>query len=38
MIERLWVKIPAGAAEEFSSPGSSFCDDSYFDICSTLVS
>ena len=35
MIERLRVPIPAGAAEEFSTPGSTFCADSYFSICST---
>ena len=34
MIERLRVQIPAG---EFSSPGSTFCADSYFGICSTPV-
>ena len=27
-----WVQIPAGAAGEFSSPGSTFCADSYFGI------
>ena len=30
MIERSRVSIPAGAAREFSSPGSAFCADSYF--------
>ena len=25
MIERFWVRIPAGAVGEFSSPGSTFC-------------
>ena len=30
MIERSRVRIPAGAAGEFSSPGSTFCADSYF--------
>ena len=30
MIERSWVQIPAGTAGEFSSPGSTFCADSYF--------
>ena len=35
MIERLRVRIPAGAAGEFSSPGSTFCADSYFGIRST---
>ena len=29
MIERLPVRIPAGAAEKFSSPESSLCADSY---------
>ena len=37
MIERSWVRIPAGAAGEFSSPSSPFCADSYFGICSTPV-
>ena len=37
MIERLQVRIPAGAMGEFSSPGSTFCADSYFGICSTPV-
>ena len=37
MIERLRVRIPAGAAGEFSSPGSTFCADSYFGIRSTPV-
>ena len=32
MIERSRVRIPAGAAGEFSSPGSTFCADSYFGI------
>ena len=27
MIERSRVRIPAGAAAEFSSPGSTFCAD-----------
>ena len=36
MIERLWVRIPAGAAGGFS-PGSTFCADSYFGIRSTPV-
>ena len=31
------VRIPAGAAGEFSSPGSTFCADSYFGIPSTPV-
>ena len=36
-IERSRVRIPAGAAGEFSSPGSTFCADSYFGICSTDI-
>ena len=32
MIERSRVRIPAGAAGEFSSPESTFCADSYFGI------
>ena len=32
MIERSRVRIPAGTAGEFSSPGSTFCADSYFGI------
>ena len=35
MIERSRVRIPAGTAGEFSSPGSTFCADSYFGIRST---
>ena len=35
MTERSRVRIPAGAAREFSSPGLTFCADSYFGICST---
>ena len=31
------VRVPAGAAGKFSSPGSTFCADSYFGICSTPV-
>ena len=31
------VRIPAGTAGEFSSPGSTFCADSYFGIRSTPV-
>ena len=31
------VHVPAGAAGEFSSPGSTFFADSYFGICSTPV-
>ena len=37
MIEKSRVRIPAGAAGEFSSPGSTFCADSYFGIRSTPV-
>ena len=37
VIERSRVRIPAGAAGEFSSPGSTFCADSYFGIRSTPV-
>ena len=37
MIERSLVRVPAGAAGEFSSPWSTFCADSYFGILSTLV-
>ena len=37
MIERSWVRIPAGAVGEFSSPGSTFCADSYFGIYSIPV-
>ena len=35
VIERSLVRVPAGAAGEFSSPGSTFCADSYFGIRST---
>ena len=28
MTDRLWVRVSAGAVEEFSSPGVSFCADS----------
>ena len=35
MIERSRVRVPAGTAGEFSSPGSTFCADSYFGIRST---
>ena len=35
MIERSQVRVPAGAAGEFSSPGSTFCADSYIGIRST---
>ena len=34
---KVMVWIPAGAAGEFSSPGSTFCADSYFGIRSTPV-
>ena len=37
MIERSQVQIPEGAAGESSSPGSTFCADSYFGIRSTPV-
>ena len=37
MVERSQVQIPAGAAGEFSSPGSTFCADSYFGIRFTSV-
>ena len=30
-------RVPAGAAEEFSSPPSTFCADSYFGVRSTPV-
>ena len=32
MIERSRFRVPAGAAEEFSSPVSTLCADSYFGI------
>ena len=32
VIERSRVRVPTGAAGEFSSPGSTFCADSYFGI------
>ena len=35
MAERSQVQIPAEAAGDFSSPGSTFCADSNFDIRST---
>ena len=37
MIERLRVRILAGAAGEFSSPESTLCADSLFGVCFTLV-
>ena len=36
MIERSWVQVPAGAAGEFSSPGSSICAD--FQFCVRFTS
>ena len=37
VVERSRVRVPAGAAGELSSPGSTFCADSYFGIRSTSV-
>ena len=37
MIKRSLLQVPAEAARWFSSPGSAFCTDSYFGICSTPV-
>ena len=37
MIERSRVRIPAGAAGKFSSPGSTFCADSNLGILYTPV-
>ena len=37
MTERSRVQITVGAAGEFSSPGSTFCADSNFGICSKPV-
>ena len=37
MIERSRVRVPAGPAGEFYSPGSTFCADSDFRIRSTPV-
>ena len=37
MIERSRVRVPAGAAGEFSFPESTVCVDSYFGIRSTPV-
>ena len=37
MIERSQVRVPTGAAGQFSSSGSTFCADSYFSVCSTPV-
>ena len=35
VIEKSLVRIPTGAAGEFSSSGSTFCADSYFGILSS---
>ena len=35
MSERSWVRVPAGATGEFSSPMSTLCADSYFGIRSS---
>ena len=37
MTERLQVRVTAEVAGEFSSPGSTFCADTYFGNCSTPV-
>ena len=37
MVKRSRVRVPAGAAGEVSSPGSTFCADSYFGIRSSPV-
>ena len=37
MIERLGVRIHAGTVGESSSPGSTFCADSYFSVRSIPV-
>ena len=37
MIEKSRVRVPAGAAGEFSSPGSTFCADFHFGIRSIPV-
>ena len=37
MIERLQVRIPAGAVGEFYSPESTFCADNYFGIRSNTT-
>ena len=34
LIKRLQIQVPEGVAGEFSSPGSTFCADSYFSISS----
>ena len=36
-MERSRVRVPAGEAGEFSSPGSAFCADSFFGVRSTPV-
>ena len=36
-VKRSRVRVPAGVAGKVSSPGSTFCADSYFGICSTPV-
>ena len=38
MIERSRVRVPAGGAGVFSSPGSTFCANSYLGIRSTSLS
>ena len=35
MIERSWIRVPAGPAGKCSFAGSTFCADSYFGIRST---
>ena len=37
MMKRSWVQALAGVVGELSSPGSTFCADSYFGIHSTPV-
>ena len=37
VIERSRVPVPTGAVREFSTPGLTFCADSYFDIRSSSV-
>ena len=37
VIERSRVRVPEKAVGRFSSPGSTFCADTYFDIRSTPV-
>ena len=36
-VKRCRVRVPAGVAGKVSSPGSTFCADSYYGICSTPV-